>query len=559
MPFSVGPTELILVLVIALLVLGPKRCPRPGARRQGHARVQGVAERQSRTDDETRTTTRPSARAPTHPPHRDRYMVVSATPTTAETTSSADPARDARPDGRHARREAPNDCVGVLGTRDGQAQLLVEAENTPPQPSRPRSRRGAARVTTASTRTTSRSARSTTAHAHGAGPVADRHQSCLLSRSALLIVGSPEMNPTCARPDRGGWDVTQAPTRSTDEDGTVVVCTRARRRTASTIASAPTAGCRSCCRPRSPRRRRRSRRRRARAQDPPAVREGPLVTVAAARHQAEAELLQGMLLEEASRRSWRRSGGFDVPDFLASARATCSCRSRGSPPRARRSALRRRRSGAPTPCRGCARSPPCSPSSSSPRWQPGDRRDRVMIWIATSPGGPRPRRLRRAFVVDDSTKWDRLRDVRRRRPLVFLINSSSASAHGRRGARPRGRRARVPRRARPLARRGQRLRRTREPAEVRAPGLLGLARGRAARKARSSARAGSGARASSSTPRRPPRWRAGRRRYRRGSSASRRVGGKLGAGRSRMRQHDGGADVARLAEKNCAAPRAPGT
>jgi [CysO sulfur-carrier protein]-S-L-cysteine hydrolase len=29
----------------------------------------------------------------------------------------------------HARREAPNECVGVLGTRDGEPLLLVEAEN----------------------------------------------------------------------------------------------------------------------------------------------------------------------------------------------------------------------------------------------------------------------------------------------------------------------------------------------------------------------------------------------------------------------------------------------
>ena len=29
----------------------------------------------------------------------------------------------------HARREAPNECVGVLGTRDGEPVLLVEAEN----------------------------------------------------------------------------------------------------------------------------------------------------------------------------------------------------------------------------------------------------------------------------------------------------------------------------------------------------------------------------------------------------------------------------------------------
>jgi len=46
--------------------------------------------------------------------------------------------------------------------------------------------------------------------------------------------------------------------------------------------------------------------------------DGPLVTVAAARHQAEAEFLQGLLLEEGIPSMLRRSGGFDVPDFLAS-------------------------------------------------------------------------------------------------------------------------------------------------------------------------------------------------------------------------------------------------
>ena len=44
---------------------------------------------------------------------------------------------------------------------------------------------------------------------------------------------------------------------------------------------------------------------------------GPLVRVAAARHQSEAEFLQGLLLEEGIPSLLRRSGGFDVPDFLA--------------------------------------------------------------------------------------------------------------------------------------------------------------------------------------------------------------------------------------------------
>jgi hypothetical protein len=49
----------------------------------------------------------------------------------------------------------------------------------------------------------------------------------------------------------------------------------------------------------------------------PGYAEGPLVRVASARHQAEAEMIQGLLLEEGIPSVARRSGGFDVPDFLA--------------------------------------------------------------------------------------------------------------------------------------------------------------------------------------------------------------------------------------------------
>src|SRR4051812_38340723 len=44
---------------------------------------------------------------------------------------------------------------------------------------------------------------------------------------------------------------------------------------------------------------------------------GELVRVAGAHHQAEAELIQGLLLEEGIPSVFRRSIGFDVPDFLA--------------------------------------------------------------------------------------------------------------------------------------------------------------------------------------------------------------------------------------------------
>ena len=49
----------------------------------------------------------------------------------------------------------------------------------------------------------------------------------------------------------------------------------------------------------------------------PQYAEGELVRVAWARHQAEAELIQGLLLEEGVPSVVRRAPGFDVPDFLA--------------------------------------------------------------------------------------------------------------------------------------------------------------------------------------------------------------------------------------------------
>ncbi len=49
----------------------------------------------------------------------------------------------------------------------------------------------------------------------------------------------------------------------------------------------------------------------------PQLAEGDVVRVAGARNQAEAEFIQGMLLEEGVPSMLRRSAGFDVPDFLA--------------------------------------------------------------------------------------------------------------------------------------------------------------------------------------------------------------------------------------------------
>ena len=49
----------------------------------------------------------------------------------------------------------------------------------------------------------------------------------------------------------------------------------------------------------------------------PQYTEGDLVRVAGARHQSEAELIQGLLLEEGVPSMLQRTRGFDVPDMLA--------------------------------------------------------------------------------------------------------------------------------------------------------------------------------------------------------------------------------------------------
>jgi hypothetical protein len=49
----------------------------------------------------------------------------------------------------------------------------------------------------------------------------------------------------------------------------------------------------------------------------PRYTEGQLVRVAGGRNQAEAEFIQGLLIEEGIPSILRRSPGFDVPDFLA--------------------------------------------------------------------------------------------------------------------------------------------------------------------------------------------------------------------------------------------------
>ena len=76
--------------------------------------------------------------------------------------------------------------------------------------------------------------------------------------------------------------------------------------------------------------------------------------VGSARNQAEAELLAGMLLEEGIPSVIRRSGGFDVPDFLAAGPRDVLVAASGAD-------LARDLLGTPAPVPGRPREP-------SPRW-----------------------------------------------------------------------------------------------------------------------------------------------------------------------------------------------
>ena len=95
--------------------------------------------------------------------------------------------------------------------------------------------------------------------------------------------------------------------------------------------------------------------------------------IAAARNQPEAELLQGLLLEEGIPSMVRRSGGFDVPDFLASGPRDVLVPQSGEA--AARDLLRTtapRPTGVrrtPRPARGCVPWRPRSRCCSSPSWR----------------------------------------------------------------------------------------------------------------------------------------------------------------------------------------------
>ena len=105
--------------------------------------------------------------------------------------------------------------------------------------------------------------------------------------------------------------------------------------------------------------------------------EGPLVRVASARHQAEAELISGLLLEEGVASVVRRTGGFDVPDFLAAGPRDILVASSGAD--VARDVLR-----APPPAEG---TPPAPPREGTPVWVQAFAVAMLAVLIAATAAG----------------------------------------------------------------------------------------------------------------------------------------------------------------------------
>ena len=91
MPFNVGPVELIIVLIIALLVIGPRRLPE-----MGNAVGKTIREfRKASTDISEATTLEPEAKPAAAPPAAPSPSPDVAAPQAAPAESPAAPAAPA--------------------------------------------------------------------------------------------------------------------------------------------------------------------------------------------------------------------------------------------------------------------------------------------------------------------------------------------------------------------------------------------------------------------------------------------------------------------------------
>ena len=212
----------------------------------------------------------------------------------------------------HAREEAPNECCGYLRARDGVVEEVFRAVNRRHSPYGYEFEFEALR---AANELDDEGFEVGIYHSHPQerrGAVADRHQPRPLPALALPDRLAGERARRARLADlRGQGRGGAARCRMSSSARGAATCRRATRRSASA------AGCR-WSRPAASRWTSRSARRtRGARKIDPRYTEGDLVRVAGGRNQAEAELIQGLLLEEGVPSILRRSAGFDVPDFLA--------------------------------------------------------------------------------------------------------------------------------------------------------------------------------------------------------------------------------------------------
>ena len=109
MPFNVGPLELVIVLVIALLVIGPKRLPE-----MGNSLGKTIREFRKASTDVTDAVSlepesKPAAQQATAAPAAPAAAAPAAAATSVAEAAPAEPAPDAAPAQADAPAETPAD------------------------------------------------------------------------------------------------------------------------------------------------------------------------------------------------------------------------------------------------------------------------------------------------------------------------------------------------------------------------------------------------------------------------------------------------------------------
>src|ERR1044072_1749760 len=117
MPFNVGPLELVIVLVIALVILGPKRLPEVGKSiGNGMREFKDAISGNDKDDDDDEITTLQSSSS--------ERASAPRTPAARPRAPRCVPPCSRNRTGPRPRGGAPTGCCGRVGARDGAAVRL---------------------------------------------------------------------------------------------------------------------------------------------------------------------------------------------------------------------------------------------------------------------------------------------------------------------------------------------------------------------------------------------------------------------------------------------------